>query len=293
MNRVKLIGDIYKHWKSLASDRPTIGFASGVEHSIAMRDEFREHGVTCEHIDGSTPSEERDEIIHDLHSGDVQVVWNCDCLSEGFDCPSVSCVILAAPTRSIVKFRQRAGRALRPAPGKEDCLLIDHCGAVLTHGYPDEDIPWTLEGDTNQCSEHRKQRDSKEAIERVCPKCKCIFKIGIVCPNCGHKRTVAGKPLAVKNGLLRKVKRADVKPAITATKADKQAYWHHAMAIAANKNLKCGAAAHMYKKRFGCWPRGLKNMPKGRIEWTQLACELFPQYTSHSKTKHTPTDGDW
>lgn len=289
MNRSQLIGDIYAHWQSLAPNRPTIGFASSVAHSIAMRDEFRKHGVCCEHIDAQTGTDERDQISHDLNTGDIQVVWNCDIYSEGTDFPCVSCIILAAPTRSIVKFRQRAGRSMRPYPGKENCLLIDHSGAVLTHGYPDEDIPWTLEGE-NQCAVHRKSRDAKEATERVCPKCFCVFVGRNDCPQCGHARSRSGKAIAVKNGLLRKVKRSEVSKEKIGTKEDKQSYWHMLMAQAANKGMKCGAAAHRYKKKFGIWPRNLKNMPKGKSEWNMLASELFPQYLAENRIKKKKDD---
>jgi DNA repair protein RadD len=56
----QLIGDIVSHWHRLAERRHTVVFATGVAHSVHLRDEFRRSGVWAEHLDGTTPAEERD-----------------------------------------------------------------------------------------------------------------------------------------------------------------------------------------------------------------------------------------
>jgi superfamily II DNA or RNA helicase len=58
MSDGKLVGDIIGHWLKLANRRPTVAFASGVRHSIFLRDEFRRASVLAEHIDASTAPEE-------------------------------------------------------------------------------------------------------------------------------------------------------------------------------------------------------------------------------------------
>ena len=63
MNDAKLRGDVVAHFHKLANRQPTIVFASGVAHSVHLRDEFRASGVLAEHIDGSTPISERDKIL--------------------------------------------------------------------------------------------------------------------------------------------------------------------------------------------------------------------------------------
>lgn len=117
MDKPKLIGDIVANWQRLASDRQTVVFASGVQHSIHLRDEFRRVGVRAEHLDGKTPMEERKGIIARVKSGDVQVVCNCMVLTFGWDSPSVSCAVLARPTKSVVMYLQMAGRVLRRRRG--------------------------------------------------------------------------------------------------------------------------------------------------------------------------------
>lgn len=68
MDDAKLIGDVVTHWHRLADRRRTVVFATGVAHSLHLRDEFRRSGVLAEHIDGETPIEERASRIA-LQSG--------------------------------------------------------------------------------------------------------------------------------------------------------------------------------------------------------------------------------
>jgi superfamily II DNA or RNA helicase len=98
----------------------------------------------AEHIDGTTPSDERDAILARLASGAVEVVCNYGVLTEGWDSPTASCVVLARPTKHHGLFRQMVGRVLRPAPGKTDALVLDHAGAVFEHGFIEEPVRWTL-----------------------------------------------------------------------------------------------------------------------------------------------------
>jgi superfamily II DNA or RNA helicase len=147
VNTAELVGDIGSHWLKLGERRPTVCFATGVEHSVAIRNEFRRLGVMAEHLDGSTPTDERDAILKGLAEGRVELVTNCAVLTEGFDCPEIGCLILARPTKSFSLLRQMIGRALRPSPGKADAIILDHSGSVFIHGLPDDDIAWTLDTD--------------------------------------------------------------------------------------------------------------------------------------------------
>ena len=138
MDQAKLIGDIVEHWHRLAGSGKTVVFATGVAHSVHIRDEFLRSGVLAEHIDGTTPTEERDAILARLSRGETEVVTNCMVLTEGWDQPDVSCIVLARPTKHMGLYRQMIGRVLRPAPGKEYALVLDHAGAVFQHGFVEE-----------------------------------------------------------------------------------------------------------------------------------------------------------
>ena len=63
MDKPKLVGDIVTQWHRLDEGRKTVVFATGVKHSVHIRDEFLKSGVACDHLDGSTPKDERDDIV--------------------------------------------------------------------------------------------------------------------------------------------------------------------------------------------------------------------------------------
>jgi superfamily II DNA or RNA helicase len=81
---------------------------------------FREAGILAEYIDGETPTEERDRLLTQLASGEIEVLINVGVLTEGWDSPPVSCIVITRPTKSLGLYRQMAGRGLRPALGKEN-----------------------------------------------------------------------------------------------------------------------------------------------------------------------------
>jgi DNA repair protein RadD len=101
MNRADLVGDIVSNWFKFADNRKTIVFAVDVPHSISIKDEFVKAGVKAEHLDGSTPKPERDDILKRLRSGATQVVVNCQVLTEGFDArKSLASYSLVRPNNS-------------------------------------------------------------------------------------------------------------------------------------------------------------------------------------------------
>jgi superfamily II DNA or RNA helicase len=158
MNTDKLVGDIISHHQRLAKGRKTVLFASGVEHSVHLAREFQAAGVRAEHLDGSTPIEERESILRRLSGGDLDIVSNCMVLTEGWDQPDVSCLVLARPTKSLGLYLQMAGRCLRPSKGKADALVLDHSGATLRHGRV-EDPGFGISMKTRR----RKAQDKKPA----------------------------------------------------------------------------------------------------------------------------------
>lgn len=110
-------------------NRKTLVFAPTVAMAHHLADVFRGAGLSAEALDGETPKLERDGILNRLKTGETNIVCNVGVLTEGFDEPSVSCVILAAPTKSRAKYTQIIGRGLRLHPAKTDCLILDVAGA--------------------------------------------------------------------------------------------------------------------------------------------------------------------
>lgn len=77
----------------------------------------------AEWVCGKTPDDKREDILRRFLSGQVQVVFNCDVLTEGYDNPAVEVIVMARPTKSRSKYAQMAGRSLRPLPGLVDGLV--------------------------------------------------------------------------------------------------------------------------------------------------------------------------
>jgi DNA repair protein RadD len=131
----KLEGDIVREWLTHGENRITVCFATNVEHSMDICERFRTAGAKCEHLDGTTPDMEREAILARLARGETRIVSNVGVLTEGWDLPVTSAVILARPTQSRGLWRQMVGRALRPCAGKTDCIILDHAGATKEHGF--------------------------------------------------------------------------------------------------------------------------------------------------------------
>ncbi|MFF8458551.1 DEAD/DEAH box helicase [Streptomyces albidoflavus] len=116
-----------------AADRPGVVFTPTVATAQAAADALRAAGVTAAPVWGDMGREERRATLARYSAGDVQVLTNCMVLTEGFDAPHTSCAVIARPTKSPGLYVQMAGRALRPAPGKTDALLLDVIGASTRH----------------------------------------------------------------------------------------------------------------------------------------------------------------
>jgi DNA repair protein RadD len=255
MNRDDLVGDIVSNWHKFAGRRKTIVFCVDVAHSVHVRDEFIKSGVKAEHIDGSTPKPERDAALVRLVSGETELVTNCMVLTEGFDAPAVSCIVLARPTKQLGLFRQMAGRGLRPAPGKTNLLLIDHAGAVFRHGLLEDRIEWTLDvarRADNPTHSSRSQAQTSRLIE--CSQCNALRTAGEPCGHCGFFPKKRPEPVIFREGDLALVDRNSRTVQAFSDPAERMR-WHAQLTyIAAERGYRPGWAAHKYKEKFGTWP---------------------------------------
>lgn len=251
MNKPKLVGDIVSHWMRLARDLPTVVFACDIKHSMAITEAFNNAGVSAEHIDCYCDHKERQEILARVDSGKTMVISCAALLAEGWDQPSIRCAILARPTKSQIRYVQMVGRVLRPAPGKTRALLLDHSGSVHRLGFPTDDRDYTLDG-------HKPTKSAAAARKREatpCPKCGWLEPgQGAVCPSCGFERKVQSRAIEAEDGELQRLKRTKV------TREEKQKFYSEVLAIAGERKRSPGWAAHTYRKKFGVWPRGLREV---------------------------------
>lgn len=279
MNRKNLIGDVAGWWKKLAQNRPSIYFACDVAHAMSIRDEFRANGVAAELICDETPDEERDDIRDRLERGDIKVVVNCDVLAEGIDWPFVSCIGLVRPTKRLRRYLQNTGRGMRSYPSKEDCILIDHAGCVLYHGFPDVDRLWPLDPCDN-IDKISKQLQLSKPASMQCSQCTAVFSGSRTCPECGHVHVItkAPKDYAKKNGTLIEVNSGDIPAEISGIL--QQRFWSTCIGAAIKRGKKAGMAAAMFSSKFGVppWQAGVSPLPNNKGDWQRYATEVFPGF---------------
>ncbi|MBF0309222.1 MAG: DEAD/DEAH box helicase [Magnetococcales bacterium] len=183
MNQPKLVGNLVSTWQKLGQGVTTVCFAVSVAHSQTITRAFTDAGIRAAHLDGETPTPERERILRDLASGVLQVVANVMVLTEGWDMPRAACCIMARPTMSTGLFLQMAGRVLRTHPGKAEARILDHAGLVYSHGLPDQNREWSLE------APRRTRKGEKVLAVTRCESCFAVMLAGTkTCPQCGFER---------------------------------------------------------------------------------------------------------
>ena len=118
-------------WKRLGEGRKTVVFCADIQHAKDMAEEFRGTGVSAEAVWGDDP--DRTTKLEDHRQGRVGILCVCQLLTEGYDDPTIACVVLARPTQSPVLFSQCIGRGTRLADGKKDLVVIDVVDGTVTH----------------------------------------------------------------------------------------------------------------------------------------------------------------
>ena len=104
-------------------DRKTVVFLPLIRTSQKFRDLLNAHGFRAAEVNGQ--SEDRREVLADFDAGRYNVLCNSMLLTEGWDCPSVDCVVVLRPTKVRSLYSQMVGRGTRLSPGKTDLLLLD------------------------------------------------------------------------------------------------------------------------------------------------------------------------
>lgn len=118
---------------SLAEDRgPTVIFCPGVlvarAYSALMDKRYRRERSAVLWQDSS--QQEREQVGKQLAAGDIDYLFNCDLVTEGYDVPELVRVVWAAPTASLVKFTQGTGRVFRTHGSLRGLLTGDRDNAA-------------------------------------------------------------------------------------------------------------------------------------------------------------------
>ena len=189
VNTRGVTGHAVEWYRKVCEGAPAIAFCASIAHSENVAAGFREAGYRWQALHSKMSYADNQAAIQKLGNGELHGVSSCDIISEGFDVPVVTAAILLRPTKSLGLHLQQIGRVLRPAPGKERAIVIDHVGNVahckanrwsLIHGKAEDDRVWSLNG---------REKEKGEAPVRRCEACFAIIPAAAeVCPECGHER---------------------------------------------------------------------------------------------------------
>lgn len=182
MDRAPVTDEVIRHWREKAGDRQTVVFCSTVAHADNVTEAFRAAGITAALIHGDLAAETRKAILADYASGNIRVIVNVAVLTEGWDHPPTSCVVLLRPSSYKSTMIQMVGRGLRTVdpeehPGivKTDCVVLDFGTSSLIHGTLEQDVD--LDGKIG----------TGEAPTKCCPACAAEIPLAATeCPLCGE-----------------------------------------------------------------------------------------------------------
>lgn len=189
----------------LAGDRKSwILFCTGVEHAKAMSYEMMQLGITSACVHGETPKEDREAMLTAYKDGRLRCLTNANVLTTGFDAPQTDMIAFLRPTQSAGLYVQMAGRGMRIAEGKNNCLCLDFAGVVQTHGPITAVKP----------PDHKQKGKDGECPVKICNVChELVATATRECPTCGFKwPEPEKKDLVLHDDNIMKVEKKEMRP---------------------------------------------------------------------------------
>ncbi len=215
VNTKSLVGDVVQTWIKKSGGAPSVYFAASIAHSQHLVERFREVNVRAEHLDGTTPTEQRSRILARLaiggrgsdHPEALDVVCNVDVLREGWDSESDYTRVLndrslwlgqsyppeyqplevlgdCAPTESACSYRQREGRVCRTHERKRRAIILSHAGNHLRHGFLRDHEGFGLDDRQTKDTIQRKARVAS-VTSRSCKQCLAVWPSDTETCSCG------------------------------------------------------------------------------------------------------------
>ncbi len=183
MNKLPIHEAVIEHWQEKAKDRKTVVFCSTVQHACDVAASFNRAGIKAVYVHGGMSEAERHFTLEKYTTGDAQVIVNVAILTEGWDHPPTSCVVLLRPSSYKSTMIQMIGRGLRtidphefPDIIKKDCIILDFGTASLIHGTLEQEI--NLDDDAEQ---------NNDLDYKICPECSSsVPQSAKECAICGY-----------------------------------------------------------------------------------------------------------
>ncbi|MCF8000084.1 MAG: DEAD/DEAH box helicase [Methylovulum sp.] len=164
-------------------------FGVDVKHCQHIYEELKAQGVAAGIVHGKTPTAERDRTFINYKAGRLKALVNCLVATTGFDYPSIDLIALIRNTKSPVLYIQIAGRGLRTAQGKQNCLWLDFTDTTSTLGCIDQ-----IKG-----RKEPKKQDKAEIPSKQCPQCQAIYHLSEAYCVCGHEFMIAENALTINH----------------------------------------------------------------------------------------------
>lgn len=111
--------------------RKTVVFLPLIATSQKFCAMLNDAGLRAAEVNGN--SDDRSEVLSDFEAGKYDVLCNSMLLTEGWDCPSVDCIVVLRPTKIRSLYQQMVGRGMRLSPGKTELLLLDFLWMTERH----------------------------------------------------------------------------------------------------------------------------------------------------------------
>ena len=201
MRKMRVVGDTIRDYHRYLNGLPCLCFCISIAHSEYMAKQFCANGIKAKSVSSNTPKDERKKILDGLATGEVEIVCNCDLVTEGVDIPVIAGVIILRKTLSLTIWLQIIGRALRPAKGKIAAIILDQVGNIYIHGHPMNGYEWSLKG-VKQTA-----KAEKEIKIITCSGCYSAHPAGTIrCPLCD---TILGKAMEKGEESFRKIEYID------------------------------------------------------------------------------------
>jgi len=292
----RIFGRVLDHWRLFnPKGKPTLLFAPDVASSRWFAEWLNKQGVTAAHIDGETPSDERERIAAGSESGEIKIVCNRFVLREGVDWPWLAHGILATAFGAVSTYIQAGGRLLRAYPGLDKIVIQDHGGNWHRPGFGslNDDRVWQL-SDTNQSlyqasKKRRETADPSDPEPLRCPRCSALNRPGksfadAGCWKCGFKYKRSVRVVIQTDGTLKEQRGSVVKHKRQVSAEEKAASGLFYMA-ANSRNITVSFLAKLHWDQTGKpFPDGVVKyrggtvmLPdRGSIDWDRRVRDVFP-----------------
>ena len=273
---MKITGDIVDEWvkqtfRIFNKAVKTVVFCAGVAHGKDLERQFKERGYNFVSISYLEDDEFKRESIEEFSKPDSTIhgLIATDILTRGFDVPDVLIGVSARPfSKSFSSHVQQMGRIMRPSPGKEYGVWLDHSGNYLRFKKDWDEIFTEGVKELNEAGEKaKKEPTEKEKKEAKCPACGAlwIWKSN-TCGSCGHEKPLRG--VASVAGELHEYDGMTIN-----FRDEQQKFYSQLLYYSRMRGYKDGWVAHKYKEKFNVWPRGLQQIAvpieQKTVRWIQ------------------------